>query len=58
MICIWHPFECDMSLDGTLTCHIDRVADEFDMACQSAIQTNIAREWMPYAFSRTKYTSI
>ena len=36
MICIWHPFECDMDLDGTLTSHIERVADEFDMACQSA----------------------
>ena len=28
MICIWHPFECDMGLDGTLTSHIERVADE------------------------------
>ena len=37
MICIWYPFECDMGLDGTLTTHIDRVADEFDMAGQSAI---------------------
>ena len=37
MICIWHPFECDMGLDGTLTSHIERVANEFDMACQSAI---------------------
>ena len=37
MICIWHPFECAMGLDGTLTSHIERVADEFDMACQSAI---------------------
>ena len=27
MICIWHPFECDMGLDGTLTSHIERVAD-------------------------------
>ena len=36
-ICIWYPFECDMGLDGTLTSHIERVADEFDMACQSAI---------------------
>ena len=34
---IWYPFECDMGLDGTLTSHIERVADEFDMACQSAI---------------------
>ena len=37
MICIWHQFECDMGLDGTLASHIERVADEFDMACQSAI---------------------
>ena len=37
MICIWHPFECDMGLDGTLKSHIERVAGEFDMACQSAI---------------------
>ena len=37
MICIWYPFEYDMGLDGTLTSHIERVADEFDMACQSAI---------------------
>ena len=37
MICIWHPFECDLGLDGTLTSHIERVADKFDMACQSAI---------------------
>ena len=37
MICIWYPFECDMGLDGTLTSHIERVEDEFDMACQSAI---------------------
>ena len=37
MLCIWHPFECDMGLDGTLTSHIELVADEFDMACQSAI---------------------
>ena len=36
-ICIWHSFECDMGLDGTLTSHIERVADEFDMACPSAI---------------------
>ena len=36
-ICIWYPFECDMGLDGTLTSHIERVEDEFDMACQSAI---------------------
>ena len=33
-ICIWYPFECDMGLDGTLTSHIERVEDEFDMACQ------------------------
>ena len=26
-----------MGLDGTLTSHIERVANEFDMACQSAI---------------------
>ena len=32
-----YPFSCDMGLDGTLTSHIERVADEFDMACQSAI---------------------
>ena len=31
MICIWHPFECDMGLDGILTSHIERVADEFGM---------------------------
>ena len=31
MICIWHPFECDMGLDGTLASHIERVPDEFDM---------------------------
>ena len=37
VICIWYPFQCDMGLDGTLTSHIERVADEFDMACQSAI---------------------
>ena len=36
-ICIWYPFECDMGLDGTLTSHIERVEDDFDMACQSAI---------------------
>ena len=33
------------SLDGTLTSHIERVADEFDMPRQSA-------------FSRTKYPYI
>ena len=37
MICTWHPFECDMGLDGTLINHIERVADEFYMACQSVI---------------------
>ena len=37
MIYIWYPFECDMGLDGTLTSHIERVADELDIACQSAI---------------------
>ena len=37
MLCIWYPFEWDMALDGTLTSHIERVADEFDMACRSAI---------------------
>ena len=26
-----HPFECDMGLDGTLTSHIKRVADECHM---------------------------
>ena len=31
------PFECDMGLDDTLTSHIERVADEFDMASQSAV---------------------
>ena len=43
-----------MGLDGTLTSHIERVADEFDMAFQSAIYTHIALEWISYAFSRTK----
>ena len=36
-ICIWYPLECDMGLDDTLKSHIERVADEFDMTCQSAI---------------------
>ena len=35
MIYIWLPF--DMGLDGTLISHIERVADEFDMACRSVI---------------------
>ena len=39
----WHsdkPYRTSrerVGLDGTLTSHIERVADEFDMACQSAI---------------------
>ena len=32
-----HMVSIDMGLDGTLTSHIERVEDEFDMACQSAI---------------------
>ena len=36
-ICIWYPLSCDMGLVGTLTSHIERVEDSFDMACQSAI---------------------
>ena len=37
MICIWHPFKCDMGLDGTLTSHIKRVADELIWFVKSAI---------------------
>ena len=51
MICIWHPFECDMGLDGTLASHIRRVR-------YGLSECHLAREWMPYAFSRTKYPYI
>ena len=43
MICIWHPFECDMSFDGTLTsrieryglsdCHLDPYSTRMDAIC-------------------------
>ena len=39
-----------MGVDDTLTSHIELVCDSFDMACQSAIYTHIALEWMPCAY--------
>ena len=68
MICIWHPFECDMRLDGTLTSHIERVADEYDMACQSAILAHITQKYkyhiqfftqstLTFKFNKTNLTS-
>ena len=48
MICIWHPFECDMGSDGTLTSHIEMVCDSFHL---NPYRTRMDAIW----FSRTKY---